>query len=87
MTTNIPETASTHDTIIGFYAGLRSGARTALLAGPYETYDEAAAVLDQAITAAEAINSYAPMYDRGVVRVQPRPGHSLPAGKLNDRLS
>ena len=61
----------------------RDGYKTAWLAGPFATREEALAILPRAREAAEAVD---PWCDFDATGTASRTAHSHPAGVLNDRL-
>lgn len=78
---------------VGFYAGLNRNGRRALLAGPFDTYQEAAASVEAAHLAACKINPFHWFDTPGVYRIR---ALTLPlissnilneAGRAGDRLS
>lgn len=64
----------------GFYASVMDGVRTGLLLGPYDTHDEAMAVVDTAAELAETVDPRAHFYSFGTAKVT---ADRLPKGRLN----
>jgi hypothetical protein len=67
-----------------FYVSLIRGARTALLAGPFETHTEALAMVTRAAAEAERVDPRAFWDAHGTCSLPRAAGN--PHGKLNDRL-
>lgn len=67
-----------------WYAGLKRDSRKALLAGPFSTETEAAALVEPMREAAEEIDPFCCFDSAGVFRVET--DKPAPAGKLNTRL-
>lgn len=65
----------------GFYVTIRRGKRTAWLAGPFATHDEALAMVQPAGREAEKIDPWIHFDEIGTVFI--RRADPLPCGKLN----
>lgn len=70
----------------GWYVMIRDGNRRALLYGPVDTQDKAAAKVEPARTIAEEYDRYASFYDCGTAKVTVAPSKNLPVGKFNERM-
>ena len=68
---------------VGFYAGLKRGSRSALLAGPYKTKKQAERALPKAHDAAMEVDRFCHFDVPGVFRVE---CDKLPTGVLNSKL-
>lgn len=67
-----------------YYVSLRRGARTALLAGPFSTHDEALGLVNRAATEAEKVDPRAFWDPHGTCSLPYDPAN--PIGKLNQQL-
>lgn len=67
-----------------YYVSLRRGARTALLAGPFDTHTEALAMVDRAVKLANDLDQWAWFDPFGTMSLPRYPWN--PKGKLNSKL-
>ena len=72
--------------MIGFYVSVINGSRKGLLAGPFDTHEQALALVDPARIAAKQVNDRAHFYAYGTAKVTAKPNRPLPVGKLNTML-
>jgi hypothetical protein len=68
---------------VGYYVTLRRGQRTAFLAGPFDTKDEAERMVQPAVAEAAEVDPFTHFDLHGTARVE---AARLPLGKLNTRL-
>lgn len=68
---------------IGYYVTLRRGPRTAWLAGPFRSAEEARGAEGHAVTLAHLLDPFTTFDAHGVSRLE---GGELPVGRLNDDL-